>query len=314
MNEHQGEVSVSGASNGTAGLSITPFFEPESFTWSYLVADEAQRRAALIDPVWVYDPVTGQADRAFCDLQLAQLAERGWQLDWVLETHAHADHLSAGRLLCDETGARLVIGRGICSVQKNFARVYHLPDFPADGRQFDQLVQEGDVLPLGDLEIQVMETPGHTNDSVTYRVGDAAFIGDTLFAPDYGTARCDFPGGDAGMLFDSIHRLHALPDGTRLFLCHDYPKPGETPQFMVPVEASRHENIHLLNAHSREAFIALREGRDSKLGLPRLILPSLQVNIRGGTAPEAEANGATYLKIPFGTTIPALLEDRECAS
>lgn len=292
-------------------LVIEGFFEPESFTWSYLVADSEAGRAAIVDPVWVYDPVTGTADRAFSDQLLERIAERGWQLDWVLETHAHADHLSAGRELCRETGAKLVIGQGIRAVQANFVRVYHLPDFPVDGRQFDRLVAEGDKLPLGGLMVHVMETPGHTDDSVSYLVGDAAFIGDTLFSPAYGTARCDFPGGDAGRLYDSIQRLHALPDGTRLFLCHDYPKDGDDPRSMVPVEESRADNVHVGGGVSREAFVVMREQRDAGLGLPRLILPSLQVNIRGGTAPETEANGAAYLKIPFNRSIPELLESKE---
>lgn len=290
---------------------VKSFFEPESFTWSHVVVDEATGHAAIVDPVWVYDPVTGQVDESFTGTLLDTVNSAGWNLDWVLETHAHADHLSSGALVRARTGAPLVIGAGIRGVQKNFAKVYHLEDFPADGRQFDRLVRDGDTLALGKLTISVMETPGHTGDSVTYLVGDAAFVGDTLFAPRYGTARCDFPGGDAERLYDSIQALHALPDDTRLFLCHDYPPGDEAPIAVMSVAESRRDNIHVGtaagSAPDKGDFVAMRRSRDAKLGLPRLILPSLQVNIRGGAAPEPEGNGAAYLKIPFDTTIPELL-------
>lgn len=296
------------STTAAASPEVHAFFEPDSCTWSYLVVDEATNRAALLDPVWVYDPVTGRVDQSFIDRMLEALQQRGWGLDWILETHAHADHLSAGALVRDMTGAPLVIGRGIRDVQANFARVYHLPNLATDGSQFDRLVGEGDELELGTLSIGVMETPGHTNDSVTYLIGDAAFVGDTLFAPAYGTARCDFPGGDAGLLYDSIQRLHALPDETRLFLCHDYPGEGNDPVHEVSVAESRRDNVHVGEGSTREAFVAMREARDATLGLPRLILPALQVNVRGGAAPPPEDNGARYLKIPFDTTIPELLD------
>lgn len=287
---------------------VQSFFEPESFTWTHLVADPRSGEAALIDPVWVYDPVTGQTDRSFVDGVLAALKASGWSLKWILETHAHADHLSSGDLVRSETGVPLVIGKGIRGVQQNFARVYNLAELPVDGRQFDRLVSGGDCLPLGGQVIEVLETPGHTGDSVTYRVGNAAFVGDTLFAPGYGSARCDFPGGDAGQLFDSIQTLHGLPDDTRLFLCHDYPKDSAEPISMVTVAESRANNIHVGPETSRDEFIAMREARDATLGLPRLILPALQINVRAGAGPEPESNGAAYLKIPFRTSLPALLK------
>jgi glyoxylase-like metal-dependent hydrolase (beta-lactamase superfamily II) len=291
--------------------TILAFYEPESFTWSYLLADETAGKAAIIDPVWVYDPVTGTADTAFVEQILAAADERGWTIEWILETHAHADHLSAGDFLRGKTGAGLAIGRGISDVQANFARVYNLPGLAADGSEFDRLLAEGDELTLGGLKIRVMETPGHTGDSVTYLVGDVAFVGDTLFAPAYGTARCDFPGGDAHQLYRSIGRLHALPDNTRLMLCHDYPEDDTPPRSEVSVRESRESNVHLAGGVSEAEFVAMREARDATLGLPRLLLPSLQVNILGGAAPAPESNGASYLKIPFNTTIPDLLGGSE---
>ncbi len=288
-------------------LEVLPCYEPGTGTWSYLLIDDAGSAAALIDPVWLFDPVSGLCDTAFVDGMLEQAASRGCRVDWVLETHAHADHLTAADYVRRRTGARIAIGRGILAVQETFRRVFGLHHFPADGSQFDRLVEEGDVLALGSLEIAVMETPGHTSDSVTYLVGDAAFVGDTLFAPHYGTARCDFPGGDAGALFDSIARLHALPDGTRLFLCHDYPDEGHEPVAQVPIEQSRTTNVHIGPDTTREAYIEMRNRRDSTLHLPKLILPSVQINIRAGMSPAPEGNGVPYLRTPFNRTIKDLL-------
>lgn len=288
-------------------MHIEPFYEPESGTWTYLLADLAAGRAAVIDPVWVYDPVSGHADPGFTDGLLQWAAGEGLAIDWVLETHAHADHLSSAGYIGDRTGARIAIGRGIREVQANFARVFNLPGVATDGSQFDRLLAEGDEVEIGGLCVRVMETPGHTRDSLTYLAGDAAFIGDTLFAPAYGTARCDFPGGDAGMLFDSITRLHALPPATRLHLCHDYPAEGQSPTSVVTVAESRAENVHAADGTAREAYVAMRDARDATLKLPRLIYPSLQVNIRAGHAPEAEDNGASYLRIPFNNDIADLL-------
>jgi glyoxylase-like metal-dependent hydrolase (beta-lactamase superfamily II) len=290
---------------------ITPFYEPESGTWSYLVADLSGGKAAIIDPVWVFDPVSGMADSAFIDRILETAADKGLTIEWVLETHAHADHLTAADQIRQRTGAGIACGRGVCSVQENFARVFDFKDMATDGSQFDRLLSEADIITLGASEIRVMETPGHTNDSVTYLVDDAAFIGDTLFAPSFGTARCDFPGGSAAHLYDSIGRIHALAPETRLFLCHDYPKSDEQAICQVSVAESLSENIHIKAGTAREDYIAMREGRDRQLGLPRLILPSLQVNILAGAAPPEEASGVSYLRTPFNKSLASLIADRE---
>jgi glyoxylase-like metal-dependent hydrolase (beta-lactamase superfamily II) len=288
-------------------MQIQAFHEDQSGTWTYLLADPAAGRAAIIDSVGVYDPVSVLATREFIDQVLAAAQSAGWALDWVLETHAHADHLSAASLIRKETGAQIAIGRGIREVQATFKRVFNLETLATDGSQFDRLLAEGDALPVGDLEVRVIETPGHTDDSITYLVEDAAFIGDTLFAPGYGTARCDFPGGDAGRLFDSIQKLYALPGDTRLHLCHDYPAQGEAPTHCVTVAESRAGNKHLRAETTKEKFVEMREARDATLGLPRLILPSLQVNVLAGAAPAPENNGVSYLKTPFNSSIPDLL-------
>ena len=292
-------------------MIIEPFYEKQSGTWSYLLADAESGSCAIIDPVWVYEPVTGVASREFTDTMLARARELSCKLEWVLETHAHADHLSSGGLIRQETGARIAAGRGICSVQKTFKKVYNLSGLHTDGRQFDRLFCEGDVFALGKISISVWETPGHTLDSISYLAGDAAFIGDTLFVPDAGSARCDFPGGNASQLFDSIQRIHRLPGETRLFLCHDYPDPGEEPRAMVRVAESVKHNIHAKAGTTREAFIEMREKRDAGLALPRLILPAIQVNVLAGAAPPAEDNGASYLKIPFNTSIRELIKEKE---
>jgi glyoxylase-like metal-dependent hydrolase (beta-lactamase superfamily II) len=289
-------------------MEIQSFYEPDSGTWTHLLADPAEKVAAVIDPVWVYDPVSGMADATFIEGVLTQAEDSGYRVEWVLETHAHADHLTAAGLVRARTGALLACGRGICSVQENFVRVFNMTTVPTDGRQFDRLLSEGDILELGAIRIRVMETPGHTSDSVTYIAGDAAFIGDTLFAPAYGSARCDFPGGDAGLLFDSICRLYELPSDTRLFLCHDYPGEGNDPVSCVTVEESRKNNVHVSTNTSKDEFVSMRTGRDSKLGLPRLIIPSLQVNILGGSLPDADSNGVSYLRTPFSQSIADLIK------
>lgn len=287
-------------------IDIQSFFEPDSCTWTYLVADPEEKAAAIIDPVWVYDPVSGMADSAFIDEVLEQAEQAGYRVLWVLETHAHADHLTAADLIRQRTGARIACGRGICAVQETFSRVFNM-DLSPDGSPFDRLLKEGDRIELGRAEIRVMETPGHTGDSVTYLVEDAAFIGDTLFAPSFGTARCDFPGGDAGQLFDSITGLYQLPRDTRLFLCHDYPKDGAEPVRDFTVAQSMRENIHLSATTVKEDFVSMRTKRDSQLGLPRLILPSLQVNILAGAEPAADSNGVTYLRTPFNRSLAELI-------
>lgn len=292
-------------------MNIVPFYEPESGTWTYLLADTGNGKSAIIDPVWVYDSVSGVASEHMIDEVLGLAASMNCEVEWVLETHAHADHLSAAALIREKTGARIGASRGICDVQATFKKIYNLPDLSTDGRQFDRLLSEGDQIEIGELVITVMETPGHTDDSVTYLVGDAAFIGDTLFAPNFGSARCDFPGGNAGKLYDSIQKIYALPAATRLFLCHDYPPAGGEAQSMVTVEDSIRDNIHVKADTTREAYIEMRETRDAQLKLPKLILPAIQVNVLAGAAPAPENNGHSYLKIPFNTSIGELLEDKK---
>ncbi len=289
-------------------MEIKSFYELDTGTWTYLLADTESRKAAIIDPVWLYDPISGMADCGFIDRVLDAADEAGFKIEWVLETHAHADHLTGAGQIKERTGAKLACGRGICAVQQAFAPVFNMADFAADGRQFDRLLVEGDIIELGREKVHVMETPGHTGDSVTYLAGDAAFIGDTLFAPSFGTARCDFPGGDASQLFESIQRLYGLPAQTRLFLCHDYPETGKKPVRDITVEESRRNNIHLNLKTDKAAFVSMRTQRDSQLGLPRLILPSLQINIRGGAAPEPDSNGVTYLRMPFNRSMAELMK------
>jgi len=289
-------------------MEITPFYESDSGTWTYLLSDISSRTAAIIDPVWVYDPVSGATDSEFIDQVLAKAQQKKLRIDWVLETHAHADHLTAAGEIRRRTGAKIACGRGICSVQKTFARVFNMTELATDGRQFDRLLQEGDRIHLGELALRVIETPGHTNDSVTYLAGDAAFIGDTLFAPTFGTARCDFPGGGAGQLYDSISKIYQLPGETRIFLCHDYPAAGNQPVSQLTVAECRESNIHFNAETTREEFVAIRTARDAQLGLPRLILPSLQVNIQAGEVPTADSNGVAYLKTPFNRTIAELIQ------
>ncbi|MGK2927075.1 MAG: MBL fold metallo-hydrolase [Lysobacterales bacterium] len=287
-------------------LDIQSFHESESGTWTHLVADTADKVAAVIDPVWVYNPVSGLADASFIDNVLEVARQAGYRLEWVLETHAHADHLTAADVLRRKTGARIACSKGIRVVQQTFAAAFNMLDTATDGSQFDRLLAEGDVLSLGQLAIRVIETPGHTADGITYLVNDAAFVGDTLFAPAYGTARCDFPGGDAGLLYDSIARIHALPDATRIHLCHDYPPADEAPRCVVTVEESRRDNVHVGGGATRAEFVAMRESRDAKLSLPRLILPSLQVNILAGAAPKPDSNGVSYLRTPFNCPLSEL--------
>jgi glyoxylase-like metal-dependent hydrolase (beta-lactamase superfamily II) len=289
-------------------MEIKSFYEPESGTWTHLLADSSDKVAAIIDPVWVFDPVSGLADTTFIEnvLAVAQLA--GYRIEWVLETHAHADHLTAADQVRQRTGAKIACGRGICGVQENFTRVFNMADTATDGSQFDRLLAEGDVIKLGQLDVFVIDTPGHTGDSISYLAQDTAFIGDTLFAPAFGTARCDFPGGDAAQLYDSIRKLYQLPEETRLFLCHDYPQADDEPVCDITVGESRSMNIHLKAETTKEEFVAMRTQRDSQLGLPRLILPSLQVNILAGAAPGAGSNGVEYLRTPFNRILADLIK------
>ena len=289
-------------------MEIESFYELDSSTWTHLLADSSEKVAAIIDPVWVFDPVSGMADTAFIDKVLAAAERRGYRVEWVLETHAHADHLTAADIVRQRNGAKIACGRGICGVQENFTRVFNMTGSATDGSQFDRLLEDGDVIKLGQLEVRVMETPGHTGDSITYLAEDVAFIGDTLFAPAFGTARCDFPGGQASQLYDSIRKLYELAEETRLFLCHDYPDAGKEPVRDITVKESLLKNIHLKAETTKAEFVTMRTNRDSQLGLPRLILPSLQLNILAGAAPQTDSNGVTYLRIPFNRSIVDLIK------
>jgi glyoxylase-like metal-dependent hydrolase (beta-lactamase superfamily II) len=278
---------------------IDAFFDEATFTITYLVSDPATARAAIIDPVRDYDPRSGRISTPSADRVLAKASERGLAVDWILETHAHADHLTAAPYLKERTGAKVVIGEHIRDVQKIFKPVFNAADISTDGREFDRLVRDGETLALGGLAIEAMHLPGHTPADVAYRIGDAVFVGDTIFMPDYGTARTDFPGGDAATLHRSIRRLLALPGETRLFMCHDYKAPGrDRYAWESTVAEERAHNIHVHAGVDEAAFVALRTRRDTTLAAPVLLLPSVQVNIRAGNLPPPEANGVSYLKIP----------------
>ena len=255
------------------------------------MADSASQAAAVIDPVLDFDLVSGRVSTASADAILAAADADGVRIVWVLETHPHADHLSAAAYIRDRTGAKVAIGAGVCEVQRTFGGLLGADDLKPDGGDFDRLLDDGDVLELGSLEIRVMATPGHTPACVSYVVGDAAFIGDTLFMPDYGTARCDFPGGDARQLYRSIHRILALPPDTRLFMCHDYKAPGRTEfAWETSVGVQRDRNVHVGGAVAEEAYVAMREARDATLSAPKLLYPAIQANIRGGRVPPADVN------------------------
>jgi len=278
---------------------IRAFFHEPTFTVSYLVSDPETATGAVIDPVLDFDQSSGRTSTKSADEILAAAADEGIDIVWILETHAHADHLSAAQHLKRRSGAKIVIGAGISTVQSVFRGIFNADEMPTDGRQFDRLVEDGERIALGSLEFEVMHTPGHTPACVTYRIGDAAFVGDTLFMPDYGTARADFPGGDARTLYRSIRRILALPPATRLFMCHDYKAPGRDHfAWETTVAEQRAHNRHVNEGVEEDAFVAMREARDRTLAMPQLILPSIQVNMRAGSMPPAEANGVAYLKLP----------------
>ncbi len=279
--------------------TVQTFFDPATFTATHLVIDTGTKTAAIIDPVLDFEPKAGKLSTQSADAVLKAIADQGLTLAYVLETHAHADHLSAGDHIRRLSGARLVIGAAITKVQQVFAPMFDADDVAADGSQFDILLSEGDTLPLGALTISVLYTPGHTPACNTYLIGDAAFVGDTLFMPDYGTARADFPGGDARTLYQSISRILALPGETRIFVGHDYLPAGRSNyrwETTVAQEAS--DNIHVHAGTSEDAFVTMREARDKTLTPPTLILPSLQVNIRGGAMPPASPSGKIFLRLP----------------
>ncbi|MEO9385153.1 MBL fold metallo-hydrolase [Chromobacterium phragmitis] len=279
---------------------IASFFDAATGTISHIVYDKPGGYAAVVDPVLDFDFRSGRISRAGADRLLAFLAEQRLTLQWILETHAHADHLSAAPYLKRQAGGRVAVGARIVEVQAIFRRVFNLePAFRCDGSQFDHLFQDGETFRIGELEARVIALPGHTPADVGYRVEDAVFVGDTLFMPDVGTARCDFPGGDAAQLYRSIRKLLALPDATRLLLCHDYPPAGREPAWCATVAEQRAANLHARDGVDEAAFVAMRQARDATLAAPQLLLPSLQVNIRAGQLPPAEDNGVRYLKLPL---------------
>ena len=279
---------------------VRGFFDEQTYTISYLVWDSSTKAAAVIDPVLDYDPASGGIGTDSADELLDAAESLGLTVALVLETHAHADHLSAAPLIKARTGARVGIGARIREVQREFAPLFGAKDVKSDGGDFDLLLDEGDRVPLGALAIEVIATSGHTPACVSYLVGDAAFVGDTLFMPDYGTARTDFPGGDARQLYRSIQKLLALPPETRLFMCHDYTAPGRDEyRWETTVAEERASNVHIGGGVTEDEFVAMREARDRELCMPKLLLPSLQVNIRGGRLPPPEENGTRYLRIPL---------------
>ncbi len=278
---------------------VQAFFDPATSTASYLVSDAATGEAAIIDPVLDFEPKGARLSTGSADAMLAAVAEQGLRLRYVLETHAHADHLSAADYIRRRTGAEVVIGSHITEVQKQFIPTFEADDVADDGRAFDRLIQEGEALQLGGLEIGVMHTPGHTPACVTYLIGDAAFVGDTLFMPDYGTARADFPGGDAATLYRSTRRILDLPPQTRIFVGHDYlPEGRHEFRWETTVAEERARNVHVHEGVSEAEFVAMRQARDATLAPPTLILPSLQVNIRAGALPPPTPGGHVFLRLP----------------
>jgi glyoxylase-like metal-dependent hydrolase (beta-lactamase superfamily II) len=280
---------------------VLSFFDTATHTVSYLVSDPATGAAAIIDSVLGYDAASGRTDFKAADQIIAAVSERRLTVAWIIESHVHADHLSAAPYLRAKLGGQVAIGAAISEVQRVFGDIFNVGDgFRSDGRQFDKLFQDGESYRLGSIEARAFHTPGHTPACMSHLIGDALFVGDTLFMPDFGTARCDFPGGDAGQLYDSIQMLLALPAATRMFLCHDYKAPGrDCFAWETKVEVQKRDNIHLAGETSRDDFIAMRTARDATLSMPALILPSVQVNICAGNLPAAEDNGRQYLKIPL---------------
>jgi glyoxylase-like metal-dependent hydrolase (beta-lactamase superfamily II) len=279
---------------------VRSFFHEPTFTVTHLVWDPETKVGAVIDSVLDFDQKSGRTATASAQAVLDAARGEDVRITYILETHAHADHLSAAPFLKHATGAPIVIGEHIKTVQRVFKDVFNLGYVTADGRPFDRLVAEGDTLKLGALNIEVLHTPGHTPACVSYKIGDAVFVGDTLFMPDYGTARCDFPGGDARTLYRSIQKLLALPPETRVFLCHDYKAPGrDAYTWETTIAAERQNNIHVREGIGEDGFVTMREARDKTLEMPQLILPSIQVNIQAGELPPAEDNGVRYLKLPL---------------
>ncbi len=279
---------------------ILSFFDKTTCTATYLVFDCIGGHAAIIDPVLDYDPKSGRTKTTSADQLLQALHDKDLTLDWIIETHAHADHLSGAHYLQQQVGGKIAIGAHIHQVQRVFKKLFHLEaEFSVDGSQFNYLFEEDEEFFIGKLKAKAWYVPGHTPADMAYQIGDALFVGDTMFMPDVGTARCDFPGGDAHMLFRSIRKLLSLPDHTRIFICHDYPPEGRAIRFETTVAEQKSCNIHVREGISEESFVAMRKARDATLDMPVLILPSVQINIRAGMPPPPESNGVSYLKIPL---------------
>ena len=282
--------------------TVKAFFDTATWTVSYVVYDQPGGHCALVDSVLDYDAKSGRTSTRSADALLAFVARQSLSVQWILETHAHADHLSAAPYLRKHLGGKIAIGGKITQVQNVFKGIFHLePEFATNGSQFDHLFEDGDTFAIGTLQAQALSVPGHTPACMAYQVGDAVFVGDTLFMPDVGTARCDFPGGSAATLYQSIHRLFALPDATRVFVCHDYGPNGRAVACETSIGEQKRSNIHVRDGIAEAEFVRMREARDATLAMPTLILPSVQVNIRAGALPDPDANGVRYLKLPIDT-------------
>ena len=291
----------------TSALHIEGFFDPATWTVSYIVLDRSTRQCAIVDSVLDYDPKSGRTGTASADRLIMRVEELEATVEWILETHVHADHLSAAPYIKERLGGKVAIGNHITTVQKVFGTLFNAgPGFARDGSQFDKLFADEEAFNIGSLTCRALHTPGHTPACMTYVVQDssdsantAAFVGDTLFMPDYGTARCDFPGGDAGTLYRSIRKVLSLPEQTKLYMCHDYQPGGREVRFVTTVAEERANNVHVHDGVTEEQFVAMRSARDAQLDMPTLILPSVQINMRAGHLPEPEDNGTRYLKIPL---------------
>jgi glyoxylase-like metal-dependent hydrolase (beta-lactamase superfamily II) len=281
-------------------ITTQAFFDTGTWTVTYVVSNNADRHAAIIDPVLDYDFKSGNTSTASADRVVAYLKAHGLTVDWILETHAHADHLSGAHYLKEKVGGRIAIGENIRAVQSSFKAVFNLgDDFSTNGEQFDHLFEDGEIFKIGDVEAVAMLVPGHTPADMAYQIEDSVFVGDTLFMPDVGTARADFPGGDARALYQSIRKLLSLPVETKLFVCHDYPPASRQAQWQTTVAEQRANNIHVHDGITEDQFVVMRAARDATLDMPSLIIPAIQVNVRAGEMPEPEANGIRYLKVPL---------------